>query len=225
MDPDGTGGPHAYVDDVAAPQLSAADRHHLARVVRLRGGDPMTVSDGRGSWVAVRYGERLEADGPVVHVEEPTDPITVAFALTKGSRVDDVVRHLTELGVDRIVPFISRRCVVRWDASTARKRHERMLRIAVEAGMQCRRSWLPVVEPATTYAHVVADPAAVVARMGGAPLADSARFVVVGPEGGFDADELSCARVQCSLGRHVLRAETAALTAGALLADRRSSGS
>lgn len=220
-DPDGTGGPHAFVDDVSAPVLTEADRHHLAKVVRLRDGDPITVGDGRGSWRNARFGASIEPTGDIVVVPAPAEPVTVGFALVKGSRIDDTVRHLTELGVDVIVPFSAQRCVVRWDGPTARQRHERLVRISVEAAMQSRRAWRPIVEEVSTFAEVNARDGAVVAQMGGAPLAGDTRFLLVGPEGGFAPDELAVATRTASIGAHVLRAETAALVAGALLCDRR----
>lgn len=220
-DPDGTGGPHVFVENVDAPELAPADRHHLARVVRLVDGDPLTIGDGRGSWCSARFGPDLEPTGPIVHVPHPSEPITVGFALVKGTRVDDVTRHLTELGVDVIVPFTASRCVVRWDAETARKRHERLVKISVEAAMQCRRAWLPTVEEVCSFTDLVTRDGAVVAQMGAPPLEATTRTVLVGPEGGFTPAELADASATCSLATHVLRAETAALTAGALLADRR----
>ncbi len=220
-DPDGTGGPHVFVDDLAAPVLADADRHHLSRVVRLRDGDRFTVGDGRGSWRPARFGTDVEVTGEIVVVPPPSAPITVGFALIKGSRVDDVTRHLTELGVDVIVPMTTDRAVVRWDPPTARKRHQRLERIAVEAAMQCRRAWLPTVEPVQAYADVVRRDGAVVARMGAPAPTDDVRCLLVGPEGGFTEAELGRATRCASLGTHVLRAETAALAAGTLLADRR----
>lgn len=210
-----------FVDDVHAPVLAPEDRHHLARVVRLRDGDPLTVGDGRGSWCPARFGTEVVLTGDVVRVPPQPDPITVGFALLKGSRVDDTVRHLTELGVDVIVPFVSERCVVRWDAATTAKRHVRLAKIAVEAAMQCRRAWLPTVEPLATFDAVVHVPGTVVAQMGAPALGAAARRVLVGPEGGFTDAEVVAASTTASLGVHVLRAETAALAAGALLADRR----
>lgn len=220
-DPDGTGGPHAFVDDLDEPVLHDDDRHHLARVVRLRDGDALTVSNGRGRWRPARFGPAVEVTGPVVDVPAPTEPITVGFALLKGSRVDQVTRHLTELGVDRIVPFTSERCVVRWDDTSARRRHERLARIAREAAMQSRRAWLPTVEPLGDFGLLVQRDGAVVAQMRAEPLDHRARTVLIGPEGGFSDVELAAAGSTCALGDHVLRAETAVLTAGALLADRR----
>lgn len=211
-----------FVDDVDTPVLSDDDRHHLARVVRVRDGDPVTVSDGRGRWRTARFGDEVDPTGPVVTVPAVTEPVTVGFALLKGSRVDDATRHLTELGVDRIVPFTAERCVVRWDDATAHRRHERLMRIAREAAMQCRRAWLPTVEPPTTFTALVTRPDTVVARMGAEPLDGRVRGVLIGPEGGFTDAELARAAGACSLGDHVLRAETAVLAAGTLLADRRS---
>ncbi len=221
-DPDGTGGPHVFVEDLEAPELDPGDRHHLARVVRLRAGDRLTVGDGRGNWRAARFGPTIEPEGETVSVPAESDPVTVGFALLKGTRIDDVTRHLTELGVDVIVPFAAERSVVRWDENGAAKRHRRLVRIAAEASMQCRRAWLPRVEPVTTFTEVVRCPGSVVAQMGAPGIGDDARCVLVGPEGGFSAAELAAAGATCSLARNVLRAETAALTAGALLADRRS---
>jgi 16S rRNA (uracil1498-N3)-methyltransferase len=221
VDPDGTGGPHVFVDDVAAPVLAEADRHHLSRVVRLRDGDPLTVGDGRGSWRAARFGADVEITGEIVAVPPPSEPITVGFALITGSRIDDVTRHLTEVGVDVIVPMTTERCVVRWDPETTRKRHARLERVAVEAAMQCRRAWLPTVEPVRSYGDVVERDGTVVAQMGAPPPTGEVRSLLVGPEGGFTGTELERATRCASLGTHVLRAETAALAAGTLLADRR----
>lgn len=220
-EPDGRGGPHVFVDDLEAPELLDADRHHLARVVRVRDGDPITLGDGRGSWRPARFGAHLEPTGGVVTVPEPLEKITVGFALLKGSRIDDVTRHLTELGVDVIIPLTTERCVVRWDAATATRRHERLTRITHEAAMQCRRVWLPTVEELQSFDEVVGRAGVAVAQMQAPPVGAETRGLLIGPEGGFTDDEVAAASSTASLGGHVLRAETAALAAGTLLADRR----
>ena len=69
--PTGRGGPHAFVDDLDRPVLTPGDEHHLARVLRLRPGDPLTVSDGRGAWRPARFGAPPEPDGPIVAVPQP----------------------------------------------------------------------------------------------------------------------------------------------------------
>lgn len=220
-DPDGTAGPHVFVDDVEKPVLHDHDRHHLARVVRLRTGDPLTIGDGKGNWRLARFGECITGEGDIIRVAREHDPITVGFALIKGSRTDDVVRHLTELGVDAIVPMHTERCVVRWSGTNAATHHDRLIRIAREAAMQCRRAWLPVVEPVTKFDEVVQRLGAVVAQMGAPPLAPGTRTLLIGPEGGWSATEQDLAHTTASIGDHVLRAETAALSAGALLAANR----
>ena len=220
-DPDGSGGPHAFVESLDVPALSDADRHHLERVVRLRPGDPMTVGDGAGRWRPVRFGPDLEPDGAIVTVPRPTPTLSVGFALVKGERPEWVTQKLTELGIDVIVPFVAARSVVRWDARKAATNHERLARIAREASMQCRRAWLPTVEPLGTIADLVARAGAVLAQGGGPPLSSDARLVLIGPEGGWSPDELAAAPATAGLGVHVLRAETAVVAAGTLLAAGR----
>jgi 16S rRNA (uracil1498-N3)-methyltransferase len=214
--PSGDRGPHAFVDDLDAPVLSADDTHHLARVVRLREGDALTVSDGRGAWRACRFGTPLTIDGPVVDAPRPTDPVTVAFALVKGSRPELVVQKLTELGVDRIVAFEAERSVVRWDEERTARQLERLRRVAREAAMQSRRCVLPDIEVGTPFGDLVATPGAVLADRGGRPLRRGDRLVLVGPEGGWTEGERE-GRSAVGVGPHILRAETAAIAVGTLL--------
>lgn len=220
--PDGAA-PHVLVDDVAAPVLGDDVLHHLGKVRRLRDGDPLTVTDGRGSWRAGRFRSRaeVEVDGPVVTVPAPRPELTVAFALTKSDKPDLVVQKLTELGVDRIVPFRAERSVVRWDESKAARHHERLVAIARAACEQSHRCWLPVLEPVTDVAALAARGAV---RLDRGPVGVSLDrpVVAVGPEGGWSDAERSILPDTAGLGPHVLRAETAAITAGALLGAMRS---
>lgn len=212
-------GPWVFVEDVDRPTLSPADRHHLERVRRVRTGDPVVVSDGTGRWREGTLGDAGNVDigGDVQVDDRPSPAITVAFALTKGERPELAVQKLTELGVDVIVPFTAARSVVRWDAQRADGNVERLRRVAREAAMQCRRSWLPEVTPLGTFATVRALPHAALADAGGAPPSLERPTVLVGPEGGWDDDESACGLPSVSLGAHVLRAETAAMAAAALL--------
>ncbi len=216
--PDGRGGPHVFVDVIEAPTLSASDRHHLERVLRLRAGDPLTVSDGRGWWRACRYGVPLTpVDEPQV-VPAPTPELTVAFAPVKGDRPEWVVQKLTELGIDRILVLETDRSVVRWAGERATRQVERLVRVAREASMQSRRCHLPVIEGVSSVAAVAeTHPDAVRADRGGKPLSSGVHTVMVGPEGGWTDEERALVRRAVGLGDHVLRAETAAVTAGALM--------
>lgn len=215
--PDGQGGPHVFVDDLDDPTLSADDRHHLERVLRLRAGQPLTISDGRGRWRACRYGVPLE---PIdeVHVEERARPeLTVGFAPVKGDRPEWVVQKLTELGIDRILVLATDRAVVRWEGERGRRQLVRLTRVAREASMQCRRCHLPDVDGILATAIAGALPTAVRADRGGRPLTAADRVVLVGPEGGWSPDEQSAVPDAVALGAHVLRAETAAVAAGTLV--------
>lgn len=220
--PDGSHGPHVLVLSVDEPRLGDDDRHHLTRVLRVRPGDPLTVGDGAGRWRPCRMGpgdpEPLDR---VFVVPRPSPEVGVAFALIKGGRPELVVQKLTELGVDRIIPFTAERSVVRWDQAKAEKNHARFERVVHEAVMQCRRPWAPVVEPVTTFDAVAAGSGAVMADRGGGPLDDVATTVLVGPEGGWSETEARAELRRVRLGDHVLRAETAAIAAGVLLTAHR----
>ena len=215
---------HAFVADLDAPSLDPADRHHLERVLRLRAGELLTVSDGRGRWRSCRFGAELAVDSDVVVDPKPDPPVAVGFALVKGDRPELVVQKLTEVGVDRIIPFVAARSVVRWDADKATRQHARLVSIAREAAMQSRRTYLPVVEPLAEFSTLAAEPGAARADRDGGPLDDRIRLVLIGPEGGWDDAEAAVAMPSVGLASHVLRTETAAIAAGVLLCafrDRR----
>jgi 16S rRNA (uracil1498-N3)-methyltransferase len=216
------GPPLAFVADLDRPELALHDRHHLERVLRVRAGDALVVSDGAGRWRQARFGREVEVTSPVVVAPRPEPLLTVAFALVKGGRPELVTQKLTELGVDRIVPFESERSVVRWEAGRASRHHERLCKVAREAAMQSRRSRLPEVLPLQGFDEVVALPGAAGAdRRGEAP--DLARpCLLVGPEGGWSPSEAARLPARVALGEHVLRAETAAIAGAAVLSALRS---
>jgi 16S rRNA (uracil1498-N3)-methyltransferase len=210
-----------FVDDLDLPVLDDGDDHHLRRVLRLRDGAEITIADGHGSWRSATLGHQVVPVSNVI--DEPVlDPeIAIAFAVVKGDRPELVVQKLTELGVDRIVPFVSSRSVVRWDVDRAARSIERMRRVAREAAMQCRRARLPVVESLTDFDDVIARPGAALADLeGGAPTL-ARPLVVIGPEGGWTDDERGRARARVNPSAYVLRAETAAFAAASLLTGLR----
>ena len=216
---------HVFVDDLDAPALGRGDRHHLERVLRLRPGDHVTASDGAGRWRSCTLAAGaagLEVAGGVSADERPSPPVTVAFALTKGERPEWAVQKLTEVGVDRIVPVAAARSVVRWTPERAAAQVERMRRVAREAAMQCRRTWLPEVEDVAGFAAVAGRTGAALAAPGGDPPSLAHPVVLVGPEGGWADEELASGLPRVALGAHVLRAETAAVLAGGLLCALRS---
>lgn len=215
-------GPMVLVADPARPELSEDAVHHLTRVLRLRPGAAIVAADGAGSWAPAVLGDAgaAEATGPVRSAPAPTPALTVAFALVKGDRPELVVQKLTELGVDRIVPFRADRSVVRWDDARAGRAVARLRAVAAGATAQCHRPWRPEVTDVVDLSTLVAAGAALADRAGG-PLSLRYRVVAVGPEGGWSDAERAGGAPTVRLGEHVLRAETAAVTAGALLTGLR----
>jgi 16S rRNA (uracil1498-N3)-methyltransferase len=214
---------HVFVDSLVASRLELddADRHHLERVLRLRSGEEVTASDGRGHWSRCRYAGpgRLDVEGPVEFVAACSPTITIGFALTKGDRPEWIVQKLTEVGVDRIAPFVGSRSVVRWDQERADRHVERLRVIARGAAMQSRRVWLPSVGEVSSFDSMATDLAekGALAHPGGGRLSLARPAMLIGPEGGFTEAEAGCGLPAVDLGPSVLRAETAALAAGILL--------
>jgi 16S rRNA (uracil1498-N3)-methyltransferase len=212
------GGPLVYVEDLEHPVLRLDDHHHLARVRRVRNGDPLVLGDGAGSWRTARMrDEEPEPTSEVRYCEHPRPTIGVAFALVKGSKPELAVQKLTELGVDWICPFEAARSVVRWDPGKADVAQARLTKVAREAAMQSRQPWLPVVEPVSTFASVSGIEGACLAERGGEPPSLAEPVILVGPEGGWEGHELEVDLPRVSLSAGVLRAETASIVAGALL--------
>jgi 16S rRNA (uracil1498-N3)-methyltransferase len=224
-----------FVDDPTTPALREEDAHHLATVLRLRRGEEVIVSDGRGGWARTQFqggsvltplhdGAGAGGDGSVQRERNAEPPLTVVFAPTKGERPEWVVQKLTELGIDRIVPLLSERSVVRWSGARGRATVDRLRRVAREAAAQCRRVWLPEVGDTIRFAELPslgATGEVVLAQLSGDRPTVGQRVVAVGPEGGWSTDELRSGLPTVGFGLSVLRAETAAVTAGALMASLR----
>lgn len=214
-------GPHVFVDDLEALEIATDDRHHLARVLRLRDGDHLTASNSRGSWRSIVFGATVEAAGPVHDVQPPDYDLGLGIALTKAAKPEFAVQKATELGIDEIVVFPATHSVVRWDADKRAKNEGRLQRVAREAAMQSRRVTIPTVQIVATAADVLGRTGVVRADFGGNPMTSDHRFVVVGPEGGWAPDEIAVAADTVDLGPTVLRAETAALVAASQMARLR----
>jgi 16S rRNA (uracil1498-N3)-methyltransferase len=220
---------HVFVEDLSSPALAPDDERHLASVLRLRDGEHVTACDGAGSVVsclvsnAGRGRIHLEPQGEPVREARPTPAITIAFALVKGDRPEWAVQKLVEIGVDRIVPLVTARTVVRPTGAAASARNVRLRRVAREASMQCRRAFLPEVEEVTALDTLLTGSGGglAVAEAQGLPPVLDTPTLVVGPEGGFADSEIGDGVPRVRLGPHVLRTETAAVVGGTLLASLR----
>jgi 16S rRNA (uracil1498-N3)-methyltransferase len=224
-----------FVDDPGRPELADVDAHHLGRVLRLRDGEEVIAADGHGHWArtawrstaaleAITDGFGIGGDGAVQFETRDEPALTVAFAPVKGERPEWVVQKLTELGIDGIVPLRTERSVVRWTGVRGQASVEKLRRVAREAAAQCRRVWLPDVSETIPFADLPALGGAgevVLAQLSGNRPTLAQHVVAVGPEGGWSTDELDAGLPTVGFGLSVLRAETAAVTAGAILASLR----
>ncbi len=226
-----------FVDDLDRPALSVEQEHHLERVLRLRPGEAVVVSDGRGGWRWCRWTVTgrgaggatpvLEPSSEVVVEPPPVPRLTVAFAPTKGERPGWAVQKLTEVGVDGIVLLSTDRTVVRWSAERTRRALGRLREVAVQAAAQSRRVHLPELQGVPTVAELAGSGggsgvrsgggSVALAEPGGMPPSLAHPVVAVGPEGGWSDRELGTSLPRVSLGPGVLRSETAAVAAGVLL--------
>ncbi|HUY16180.1 MAG TPA: RsmE family RNA methyltransferase [Acidimicrobiales bacterium] len=205
-----------HVPDPASPELAAADDHHLRKVLRVREGEEIVVTDGRGSWAICAVTERGASPVTHVYLDPPSPETTLYLAPLKGDRAEWAVAKATEVGVTRIVPLLSERVVAKFKGDAREKTLSRWRRIAAESTGQCRR----------TYDVEVADPVKVkdvpesvaVADLGAKGDWRGVRGVAIGPEGGWALDEWDEARRRVGLGPTVLRAETAGVVAASLLA-------
>jgi 16S rRNA (uracil1498-N3)-methyltransferase len=223
--------PRLYVDTPLTPGARAIDgpaAHYLVGVMRMKIGDPVKLfDDTTGEWLAVAtsVGRRdlvLDVTECLRPREDVPDLWLCAAPLKKG-RVDWMAEKACELGVARLVPVVTRRTVV------DKPNTERLRAHMIEAAEQCGRTALPgVAEPVKLSALLRDWPAEralfFADETGGVPALDAMRAhagpaaVLIGPEGGFDADERDAIRalpqaVGIALGPRILRAETAAAAA------------
>jgi 16S rRNA (uracil1498-N3)-methyltransferase len=214
---------HVFVASLDTPVLSDDDAHHLGRVLRLRAGESVTISDGRGGWRECSFtgSALLDPVGEIHRQAEPLHRVAVGFGIPKGDRPEWIVQKLTEIGVDRIIPLHTERGVVRWKGDRDARNLERLRRVAREAASQSRRTWLPVVDDVASAVEALSVPGVAVATMDGAPMSADVTTILVGPEGGWTPHELGVSATTVGLGATVLRVETAALVACTLLVQRR----
>lgn len=216
------------------------EAHHAVAVRRLRVGEQVVLTDGRGTsarGVVTSTGKRVfavEVEDLTRH-ERPEPEVVVVQAIPKGDRGELAVEVLTEIGVATIVPWAASRSVAVWKGERATKSLARWRSTAREAAKQARRSWHPeVTEPASTADVAVlveaADLAVVLHEEATSSLAALAVpptgriVVVVGPEGGLSEDEVAAfvaaGAVSVRLGSEVLRTSTAGLAAVSALLSR-----
>jgi 16S rRNA (uracil1498-N3)-methyltransferase len=229
--------PSAFNFSKQTVTLTADEARHLREVLRLKPGDPVSVFDGEGKEFRARVAQarRESAELELDEQIEPARPesplqITLAVALLKGEKFDLVVQKATELGVIKIVPLMTRFADIKLrDQNDASKRVARWQRIALEAAKQSGRAVVPKIERVSPIESVLSPSHRCLLfseREGhGLTQIDTDRVTaIIGSEGGWADEELEQARAAgaqiVTLGGRILRAETAAITAAALLQHR-----
>lgn len=223
-------------------EVTGDEAHHAVAVRRLRVGESVVLTDGRGRSVTgpvASTGKRVfeVSVESIVDLTVPMPSVTVVQAIPKGERGELAVEVLTEIGVARIVPWAAARSVAVWKGERAAKSLARWRTTAREASKQARRAWFAQVDdPASTdevVARVRDADLAVVLHEAGRPglgaldIPGAGRIVVVvGPEGGLTDEELASFEEAGAhvvrLGAEVLRTSTAGVAAVAALLSRTS---
>jgi len=215
--------------------ITGGEARHIAAVLRMRSGDAICLVDQEGwAYRAVIHGANaqrvevmlLERRPPE---ESPSRSVILGQALPRFQKMDYIVQKATELGVSRIIPFLSSRSIDRANADRLRIKRLRWQKIAREATKQCGRKQVPLVEKVSSFHDVVRSDRENSLKIilwedekkkGFKEVISRGRhyenaIVLVGPEGGFSPGEIEwaegCGYQPVSLGVHIMRTETAAL--------------
>lgn len=219
-------------------QVQGQLAHQLSRVLRVSPGSEVNALDNRG----FSYHCRVASVSPklVVLAIENKKPcarspleVTLYQAIPKGDKLEWIIQKATELGVHRVQPLLTRRCVSKWELERGRAKLLRWRSIAQEAAEQCERPDLPVIEAPvsleTSLKHrpstslVLAERDAALNLRGALPVdfPRSGLGIYVGPEGGWSPEERDAMKLSgctdVSLGTRILRTETASLAALAIV--------
>ncbi len=228
--------PRFFCETIQGEQavIGGEDARHIAKSLRMKEGDPLTLNDCQGTDYQGRI-LRLERDQVVVEIlsrspsaQEPSVRVRLYQALPKGDKFEWIIQKAVELGVDEIIPVMTRRCVSRPDPASMEKKRARYQRVALEAAKQSMRGKVPQIGPLVDFSQAIREMAAgeraiLFYEEATQPLEEqlSGQFshlsILVGSEGGFDREEVEQARELgigvATLGKRILRCETAPLAA------------
>jgi 16S rRNA (uracil1498-N3)-methyltransferase len=217
--------------------IESEDAKHITSVLRLKKGDKAIICDKNCTdyLCELESGDKNYAEFRIIESKrnsaEPDVEITLFQAVPKNDKLDFIVQKATELGVTRIVPFISKRCVSKPDSKSAEKKVQRLQRICYEASKQCGRGIIPEVMPFTDFKSAVNSidnntTALIFYECGGEKiknidLSKKKIAIFIGSEGGFEKEEVDFAIskgfISAYLGERILRCETAPIAALAVL--------
>ena len=232
--------PRFYIDPPAGSMVSLTgeDARHVGRSLRMAPGEALTLCDGEGNdyqGVIRQLGPEsvtVEILDKTPSLSEPSVFVRLYQALPKSDKMELILQKSVELGACEIVPILTERCISRPDGASMGKKQARWQRIAAEAAKQCGRGKIPLVRPVMGFAQAAAELGQMerglfLYEKGGQPIGTPALTgireigLMVGAEGGFSQAEadaaVQCGAVLTSLGRRILRCETAPLAALAVV--------
>ncbi|WP_346908428.1 16S rRNA (uracil(1498)-N(3))-methyltransferase [Faecalicatena orotica] len=222
--------------------ITGPDVNHMKNVLRIMPGERVGISDGQGTDYVCEV-DRLEETEVVLNIlsseksySELASRIYLFQGLPKGDKMELIIQKAVELGVFEIVPVATRRAVVKLDEKKAKKKTERWNAIALGAAKQSGRSLIPEVKPVMRFAEALeyakeldvllipyemAEGMEKTKEIISAVRQGQSVGVFIGPEGGFDEEEVEKAAAEgaqpVTLGRRILRTETAGLTVLSIL--------
>lgn len=218
--------------------IDGTDAEHIIKSLRMKQGEKIVVSDTKGvdfecKILSVKNGTvNLEIIKESPNDTEPNVEITLFQCLPKGDKMDTIIRQGVEMGVCKIIPVVSERCISRPDLKALKKKQDRWQKIAFEAAQQSGRGKVPTVLETVSFSECCNmmknfDSAVCFYELGGlrvdqAIKIDSKKIaVVIGPEGGFSVHEVekikSNGALLATLGKRILRSETAPVAAVAAI--------
>ncbi|MBU8911279.1 MAG: 16S rRNA (uracil(1498)-N(3))-methyltransferase [Desulfobacterales bacterium] len=220
-------------------KIKGQDAKHISKVLRLNKGDRIGVTDGDGKdFTAVitfisPAGIELDIIDKYDSLTESPIDITLCSGMLKDKKMDLVIKHLTQLGIQKWIPFFCERSIPTPDAKRMENRRKRWETIAGESLKQCRRSRLPRIAMPLTFEKLLNQSASydlkiafwekATQRLNTLEKTSSNKkiLILVGPEGGFSKNEISSAVekgfLSYSLGPRILRAETASIASCTLI--------
>jgi 16S rRNA (uracil1498-N3)-methyltransferase len=222
--------------------LDEEQSRHIARSLRMRVGDMLTLSSQDGFDYGCRI-ERIDSKNVTLCVcyqqannSEPTVSVRLYQGVPKSDKLEDVIQKCTEVGISKITPVLTKRSVSRPDEKSAKKKLARYQKIALEASQQSGRGIIPQVCEMTTLSSALLNDDSelkiIFYEGGGQALKElitpevKSVSIYIGAEGGFDTDEVEAVKNAggrvATLGKRILRTQTApvvATTAIMLLTD------
>jgi 16S rRNA (uracil1498-N3)-methyltransferase len=241
---------HCNIKFITQDKINISDQeqiHYLKDVLRLKTGDAVVIFDEKGNEYQARI-EKLSVQAIILQIKKACLPagrqgrsvdakkimITVACAIPKKSKIDDIIDKLTQLGVDRIIPLLTERVIVKLDKEKKSRSQSRWEKIAVAGSQQSQRNTITVIEPVKDFREVLVEsrgydlkliPTLIEERKDLKEILADAHpksiLILIGPEGDFSPQEVSAAVsagfIPVTFGELVLRVETACVYIASVL--------